>query len=145
MNKSMKTLVCAIFAVFAISALAAQQSDERDESKWSDMTCDIVPINRILQSDDAYVVIYAKHHVGSGSTVIPKRWASGNTENPRKLQFRTVSGQLKPFMTILRKGGEFYRVILNVPRRTDMSFWGIAAAGTVEGADKETLEELAMY
>ncbi|MBC6719395.1 hypothetical protein H9I36_02565 [Treponema sp. Marseille-Q4130] len=134
------------FAVIMLcaAALTAQKTTQPklDESKWSSVTYFNVPLYKVLQTEDAYVVIYAKNKVGAGSTTIPKKWAKGNTENPRKLKFRTVRGTLKPFMTVVKDGGKFVRVILSVPPTKDTDFWGIADPDKVTDIDKDTLEEL---
>lgn len=129
-------------AFCAVLTAAETRERERDESKWSSMTYYTVPIYKIYQTRDAYVVVYGKNRVGAGTTTIPKNWTKGNSENPRKLKFRSVSGQLQPFMTVVKKDGEFARVILNVPPDTNVKFWGIANANRVTDTDKDTLEEL---
>ncbi|MBP3709474.1 MAG: hypothetical protein J6I73_03590 [Treponema sp.] len=141
----MKKIICIIFTVIAFcSALTAaeQPQRERDERKWSSLTYYNVPLYKILQTKDAYFVIYGKHKVGTGSTVIPKNWARGDPETPRKLKFRSVKGTLQPFMTVVKKDGEFFRVILNVPPSTNTQFWGIGDANKITDVDKDTLEEL---
>ena len=87
-----KIALCFAALVLGAAALTAQKATQPklDESKWSSVTYFSVPLYKILQTEDAYVVIYAKNKVGAASTTIPKKWAKGNTENPRKLKFRTV-------------------------------------------------------
>ncbi len=89
-----KIVLCFTALVLGAAALTAQKTTQPklDESKWSSVTYFTVPLYKVLQTEDAYVVIYAKNKVGAGSTTIPKKWAKGNTENPRKLKFRTVRG-----------------------------------------------------
>ena len=134
------------FVAFALGAavLTAQKAPQPklDESKWSSVTYFNVPLYKVLQTEDAYVVIYAKNKVGAASTTIPKKWAKGNTENPRKLKFRTVRGTLQPFMTIVKDNGKFLRVILSVPPTKNTDFWGLADPNKVTDTDKDTLEEL---
>ena len=46
-------------------------------------------------------------------------------------------------MTVIKDDGEFKRVILSVPMNKSDSIWGVADyRKTMEGEDKETLEEL---
>ena len=46
-------------------------------------------------------------------------------------------------MTIVKKGGEFHRVILTLPMSKQNSIWGLADYHKdIEGSDKQTLEEL---
>ncbi len=137
----MKKILCALFAAFMIcTAVTAEQ--ERDPSKWASITYVDVPVYKILESKDAYVVIYGKNRTGTGSTTIPKKWAKGNSENPRKLKFRSVGGKLQPFMTVVTKDGSFIRVILSVPTSKSNSVWGVADNSKVADADKDTLEAL---
>ena len=139
-----KIVLCFTALVLCAAALTAQKTTQPklDESKWSSVTYFTVPLYKILQTEDAYVVIYAKNKVGAGSTIIPKIWAKGNAENPRKLKFRTVRGTLQPFMTIVKDNGKFLRVILSVPPTKDVDFWGLADPNKVTDIDKDTLEEL---
>lgn len=144
----MKKILCAVSFLFAVAATFAVPTahNETHEENWTDMHYIQVPIYKILDSRDAYVVIYAKNKVGVGQTVIPKDWIKGNPENPRKLKIRKIgSGRLKPFMTVVKKGGEFHRVILTVPQSRLDSTWGVVEySKQIEGADKETLEDLAL-
>lgn len=143
----MKRLVSVLLVLVAFCAGAmAQEAEEKDtgrnESKWADITYFNVPIYKILDSKNAYVVIYGKQRTGSGSTTIPKKWARGNVNNPRKLKFRNTEGNLMPFMTVISEKGEFKRVVLNLPRAKSNGVWGIADESRVKDADKDTLEKL---
>lgn len=109
------------------------------------MTYFNVPILKILDSRDAYVVIYQKNRMGTGSTVIPKRWIYGNKDNPQKLKLRTTRTANGAYMTVIKDNGEFVRVVLTAPLSKNNPVWGVVARGKeVEGADKDTLEELAL-
>jgi len=141
----MKKILCIFFAAMMVcTAVSAAESGNqtRDESKWASISYANVPVYKILESRDAYVIIYGKNRIGFGSTVIPKKWATGNTENPRKLKFRVVKGALQPFMTVVRKDGNFIRVILNVPVSKSNSVWGVANDTKALDTDKESLEDL---
>ena len=116
---------------------------EKDPSKWSDMTYQNIPILKILEARDAYVIIYQKNKVGSGTVVIPKKWANGTPDNPRKLKFRNAKNPNNSFITIIKKGGEFHRVILTIPMSKRNNMWGVIEYGSeVKGADKDTLEDI---
>lgn len=144
----MKRLM-SVFAVLALLcvAVAAQENESgadsgRDESKWGPVSYYNLPIYKVLESKQAYVVIYGKARFGSGSTTIPKKWAKGNVDNPRKLKFRTVTDGLTPFMTVVSENGDFKRVILNMPVSKANHVWGVARESAVKDADKDTLEKL---
>ncbi|MCK9169334.1 MAG: hypothetical protein M0P01_02860 [Treponema sp.] len=143
----MKKILWALFAAMMVcTAVSAAESGNqtRDESKWTSISYENVPIYKIIESKDAYVIIYGKNRIGYGSTVIPKKWAAGNTGNPRKLKFRTVKGKLLPFMTVVKKDGNFMRVILNVPVSKSNSVWGVGNDAKMVNTDKESLEDLAL-
>lgn len=142
-------LVLALFTVFSGLLFAAENtkdsgtSFEKTEGKWSDISYVNVPILKILEGKNAYSIIYQKNQVGVGSVVIPKDWAKGSTDSPRKLKFRKVRSGYNSFMTVIKDEGEFKRVILSVPMNKSDSIWGVADyRKTMEGEDKETLEEL---
>lgn len=142
-------LVLALFTVFSGLLFAAENtkdsgtSFEKTEGKWSDISYVNVPILKILEGKNAYSIIYQKNQVGVGSVVIPKVWAKGSTDSPRKLKFRKVRSGYNSFMTVIKDEGEFKRVILSVPMNKSDSIWGVADyRKTMEGEDKETLEEL---
>lgn len=142
-------VILALFTVFSGLLAAAENtkdsgtSFERTEGKWSDLSYVNVPILKILEGKNAYSIIYQKNQVGVGSVVIPKAWAKGTPDSPRKLKFRKVRSGYNSFMTIVKDEGEFKRVILSVPMNKSDSIWGVADyRKTMEGEDKETLEEL---
>ena len=142
-------LVLALFTVFSGLLFAAENtkdsgtSFEKTEGKWSDISYVNVPILKILEGKNAYSIIYQKNQVGVGSVVIPKAWAKGSTDSPRKLKFRKVRSGYNSFMTVIKDEGEFKRIILSVPMNKSDSIWGVADyRKAMEGEDKETLEEL---
>lgn len=142
-------LILVLFTVFSGLLVAAEKSNdsgssfEKTEGKWSDLSYVNVPVLKILEGKNAYSIIYQKNHVGVGSVVIPKAWAKGSPDSPRKLKFRKVRSGYNSFMTVVKDEGEFKRVILSVPMNKSDSIWGVADyRKTMEGEDKETLEEL---
>ena len=142
-------LILALFTVFSGLLVAAEKSNdsgssfEKTEGKWSDLSYVNVPVLKILEGKNAYSIIYQKNHVGVGSVVIPKAWAKGSPDSPRKLKFKKVRSGYNSFMTVVKDEGEFKRVILSVPMNKSDSIWGVADyRKEMEGEDKETLEEL---
>ena len=140
-------MVLAMFAVLTAAVFADTKENsnvpERTEGKWTEISYVNVPVLKILEGKDGYVVIYQKNKTGVGNTIIPKSWIHGNTENPRKLKFRQVNTAVGAFMTIVKDGGEFKRVILSIPMNKSNSIWGMVdSRKNLEGADKDTLEEL---
>lgn len=143
MKKIILSLLIAITAIFTVSAKPVAYN-ETSEENWSKISYTNIPILKILDSRDAYVVIYQKNKIGVGQTVIPKNWSRGNPENPRKLKIRNIgSGKLKSFITVVKKEGEFHHVVLSVPANRQNPVWGVISyKNTVPDTDKETLEEL---
>ena len=137
--------VLILTAIFACTVFAENQdlSRPKDESKWSDMTYITAPVMKILESKDCYVVIYQKKYAGTATVTIPKTWNSYQKNTARKLKFRSIKDPKQAFITVIKKGGEFHHVILSCPMQKNNSLWGIISNDlNVEGADKETLEEL---
>lgn len=138
-------MILALFSAFTITAFA-QEADNKKDSKWSEFSYVNVPILKVYEGKDAYVVLYQKYYVGIGKTVIPKKWAKGTPENPRKLKFRNTKVAEGAYMSVIKKGGEFHRVILTVPMNKQNEIWGVADYHKqIEGSDKDTLEELDLY
>lgn len=140
-------MILAVFAVLSAGLFADTNSSasapERTEGKWTEMSYVNVPILKILEGKDGYVVIYQKNRTGVGNVVLPKKWGRGNNEDPRKLKFRAVNTSLGAYMTVVKNGGEFKRVILSIPMNKSNSIWGMVdSRKNLEGADKDTLEDL---
>ena len=91
-------------------------------------------------------MIYGKSKIGTGTVVIPKKWVRGTKDSPSKLKLvKLYGGILKPFMTVVKKGGEFHHVELTIPMNRNDPIWGVVESGKqVDGVDKEVLEELDM-
>ena len=143
-----KTLmILALLTVFAAALFAETKSGgnapNRTEGKWTEMSYVNVPVLKILEGKNGYAVIYQKNKAGVGNVVIPKKWAHGTPEAPRKLKFRAVNTSVGAYMTIVKDGGEFKRVILSIPMSKNDSIWGMVdTRKNMDGADKDTLEEL---
>ena len=135
MKKLFIVLACA--ALFASSAFAKSTAFKSTLSYYS------FPILKVLDSRDAYVIIYQKNKIGTGSTVIPKKWSLPTQGEAIKLKIRSVRNQNEAYMSVYKKDGEFYRVVLNMPMNKHSPIWGLVdQRKTLEGTDKETLEDL---
>ncbi len=140
-------MVLALLTVFSAVIFADNNSSanapERTEGKWTEMSYVNVPVLKILEGKDGYVIIYQKNKTGVGNVIIPKNWAHGNPDSPRKLKFRAVKTSLGAYMTVVKNGGDFKRVILSIPMNKSNSIWGMVdSRKNLEGADKDTLEDL---
>lgn len=143
-------VILALFSAFTCSLFAAESSGDRKQSeyiqheeKWSKISYVNVPILKVMEAKNAYVVVYQKNKFGIGKVVIPKKWGKGNADNPKKLKFRNIKQSNAAFMTVVKNDGEFYKVFLTLPMNKANPIWGIAdTRKDVEGGDKDTLEDL---
>lgn len=141
-------LILSLVSVFSLKVFAADNGNNdsivKDESKWTTLSYVNVPVLKILEAKDGYVVIYQKNRVGSGTTVIPKSWAKGNTESPRKLKFRNVKRTNEAYMTVVQDEGNFKRVILTIPMNKQSGMWGVVSNGKEIDTEKTDMSDLAL-
>ena len=138
-------LILSLLTIFNLSLFAANNNAnaEKDESKWTTLSYTNIPILKVLEGKNGYVVIYQKNKVGTGTVVIPKDWAQGSQDNPRKLSFRKVRRSMDCYMTVQKKDGEFKKVVLNLPMNKQNTIWGVVKGkGELDGCDKDVLEEI---
>lgn len=136
-------MILAIFTAFTFSVAAQNNGEPKNEAMWSNMSYVNVPIVKVYEGKDAYIVLYQKNKVGIGKVVIPKKWTKGNPDNPKKLKFRNTRVADGAYMSVQKKDGEFMRVILTLPMSKLNPIWGVADYHKeIEGSDKDTLEEL---
>ena len=140
-------VILTLLAVFSAALFAdnngSANAPERTEGKWTELSYVNVPVLKILEGKDGYAVIYQKNKTGVGNVVIPKKWGRGSEDSPRKLKFRSVRTSICAYMTVVKDGGEFKRVILSIPMNKNNSIWGMVdSRKNMEGADKDTLEDL---
>lgn len=140
-------MILAVISLLALSVFADENNKasgpERTEGKWTELSYVNVPVLKILEGKEGYAVIYQKNKTGVGNVVIPKSWAHGTTENPRKLKFRAVKTSIGAYMTVVKDKGDFKRVILSIPMEKSNPIWGLVDyRKSMEGTDKDTLEDL---
>jgi len=136
-------VIVALVSIFATSMFAAETlpAQQKDESKWSSLSYINVPVLKVMEAKNGYVVIYQKNKYGVGNVTIPKSWTEGNKENPRKLKFRKVTKSNECYMTICQKDGQFFRVVLTLPMNKQNPIWGVVKGrNTLDDVDKDTLE-----
>ena len=128
---------------FALILVCCVFSAEKNDSKWSSMSYVNIPILKVLEAKNGYLVIYQKNKVGVGSVTIPKDWIKGNEDAPRKLKLRKVRRAMDSYMTIIKEDGEFKRVVLNLPLNKQNSIWGVIKnPNELNDVEKEVLEEI---
>lgn len=145
MKKFVTFMFVFIVATFGSLAFAVPTSaNDTNEQNWSNLNYVDLPIVKVLDSKDAFVVYYQKKKAGNGVTVVPKKWILGNKDTPRKLKLRFMGkGKLRPLFTVIKKDGSFFRAVLSLPKNKADPVWGVVPQGTpVNGSDKDSLEEL---
>ncbi|MBQ7159414.1 MAG: hypothetical protein IJS09_08355 [Treponema sp.] len=132
-------LISAILLAVTLSAFSEVEQTYKYEFQESKLSYHNVTVYKVLDHKDAYIVMYAKGHRDVGSVTIPKKWYS---TKPSKLSFRSLPKGMAPYMTVIKKEGNFDRVILTMPVDHGIStVWGVADPGTVvNDADKDSLE-----
>ena len=139
MNKFLISVILAALTAASVMAQDAQAAkpvwDHGDNV--SDLSYQNVFIYKVLDHKDAYIVMYAKQGMKVGTTIVPKSWSA---QTPRKLDIRNKPKGLSPYMTVIKKNGEFLLVRMTLPLNRNDPVWGVAPNGTtVSGADAETL------
>lgn len=134
-----KGLISAVLCAICLLPLAAQENSKKFENT-ADISYQYAPIYKILDSADTYVVIYGKYGAKIGTVMIPKKWAQWQKNEPRKLTFRNTPPKMQSFITIVKKDGEFHKVILTVPPSKLNPIWGIASATKTSSEGVETIE-----
>lgn len=137
MKKFVLAALVALCMVLPTSATASWKHGD-NESAYSYKSA---VIYRILETKDAYVVKYAKAGLAIGQVVVPKQWLK---DRPCQLNVRFLPRQLTPYITVIKKDGSFYKVVLNIPEDKNDHIWGVLKYGSkisAEGVESVELEE----
>lgn len=130
----MKKIIMALAVALAVTVSAVAQSSSSSTPIWnhgdnvSELSYQSVPIYKIMQTKDAYIVFYLGHGMKVESQVIPKDWAKRGDE--KKLYFRHKAPGLESSMTVFYRGGSFDHVILTVEPNPMDPLWAVAPHGT---------------
>ncbi len=146
MKKIFIALVLACVCV--LPAVSQSKGSETQSSKpiWdhgdnvASFTYRNVRVYKVYDYKTAYVVLYEKGGVGVGSVTIPKKWYAKKASE-RKLEFRNLPAGLDPYMTVIYKDEEFYKVwlTLNMDHYAG-SIWGVLPTYVeVPNTDADTL------
>ena len=85
----------------------------------------------------------SSHNVELEAAKFLHKLIQDSKDEPAKLKIRTIgSGKLKPYLTVVKKGGEFHHVILTVHTNKSDSSWGVVGRGVHLDVDKDVLEDL---
>lgn len=93
------------------------------------------PVYKIMDSAKAYTVIYGKAGHKMGTVTIPKEWAKNKPDTVKRLLVRNCPPKITPYVTIVKKEGNFLKVMLTVPTNHNDRIWGIANENKVESTD----------
>ena len=100
----------------------------------SNLSYRVVPVFKIYDQPDAYVILYEMQGAKVGQTVIPKSWTH---ETPRRLEFRRLPAGVTTYLTVIYKDGEFYKAILTAPTDRGNSVWGVVPNGHYKTVNEE--------
>ncbi|MGP1587011.1 MAG: hypothetical protein ACTTHG_01570 [Treponemataceae bacterium] len=107
-----------LFFLFACAAFAQSSTEEKDDYFYIN-----VPIVRVYDHLDAYIVNYQKGSMGIGEVCIPKEWFTTNLTD--KCRVRPLPRLVQPYMTVIFKGGALKKIYLTMPTDRRDPSWKI--------------------
>lgn len=139
--KKLVFLASLLCAGILFSASAKEKADYKYEFQEAAVSYRNVQVYKVLDHEDAFIVMYQKGHRNVGTVTIPKKWYSSSSRADTKLGFRTLPKGLNPYMTVISRDGSFERVLLTLPTSRANPIWGVADSTVkIEDADKDTLD-----
>lgn len=141
MNLKKGLIFITLCAVLSVAAFAQENSSGNNSGHTkAEISYQNAPIYKILDSKDTYVVLYGMYGANVGTVSIPKKWAKWNNNEPRKLTLRKVPSKIEPYITVVKKNGDFLKVILTIPMEKNNRVWGIASASKVDNSEPSSIE-----
>ena len=128
-----KLIIILLFSLLCFSLYAQQNAEEQDLFYIN------VPIVRVYDHIDAYVVHYLKGNMEVGQVFVPKVWFNQHELN--KSRVRPLAKGLDPYMTVIYESGTFRKVFINMPVDRKHSAWKILSRN-VDVASKMNTETL---
>ena len=110
-------ILCCTFSIFA------QKAFEQSSRSYVN-----VPVLKVFEHKDAYVVCYVNNNNELQYVSVPKIWFKQGTPD-RKAEVRALQNKLGPYMTICFDDGEFYFLYLSMPVSKLDSAWGVIPSG----------------
>ncbi len=126
-------LVAAAFGAFVLAGAFCEQN--AGGHKQSELSYYSAPVYKVMDSAKAYTVIYGKAGHKMGTVTIPKDWAKNKPDTVKRLLVRNCPPKITPYVTIVKKSGDFLKVMLTVPTNHNDRIWGIANENKVESTD----------
>ena len=130
----MKKLIIIFLVTLLCFSLYAQQEAEEQDLFYIN-----VPIVRVYDHIDAYVVHYLKGNMSVGQVFVPKVWF--NTQEVNKSRLRPLAKGVEPYMTVIYESGTFQKVYINMPINRRHSSWKILSRN-IDVASKMNTETL---
>ena len=128
-----KTIFAAALSAFVLAGTFAETN--AGGRKKSEISYYSAPVYKVMDSAKAYVVIYGKTGHKMGNITIPKDWARNKPDKVKRLLVRNCPPKITPYVTIVKKSGEFLKVMLTVPTNHNDRIWGIANENKVDSID----------
>ena len=127
-----------ILAAMGLAALVMAGSFAETNAgghKKSEISYYSAPVYKVMDSAKAYTVVYGKAGHKMGTVTIPKDWAKNKPDQVKRLLVRNCPPKIGPYVTIVKKSGDFLKVMLTVPTNHTDKIWGIANENKVESTD----------
>lgn len=138
MKRLFAAMLMGVLLCFAASAQEAQNNDsqaksgETSENTEHEFNYVNAQVLRVFDYPDSYVIVYAKHSLGTGKVAIPKKWYK---EVPRKFEMRELPHGIDPYVTYITDHGEFYKVWLTIPSNRANRVWAIGTPSNAPEAN----------
>lgn len=89
-----------------------------------------VPVLKVMEQRDNYVVYYRKFGTKIGCVSIPREWFKQG-QSGRKGFVKPLAKNVEPYISIFFEDGEFVRLNLNVPNNKSDKVWGVFSGASV--------------
>ena len=115
-----KICFVAVLLLLCVSISFAEKTFEPGTTSYVN-----VPILKIYDHPDYYIITYRKNGLDLGQTSIPKEWFKQGAPG-KKGKIRSTASNINPYITLWFSEGEFYSIYINVPSNRSDSVWGVA-------------------
>lgn len=110
-----------VIVLLSITFAAAEAPQRLVEGSFSYVN---VPILKIMEQRDNYVVYYRQFGTKIGCVSIPREWFKQGQAD-RKGYVKPLAKNVEPYVSVFFEDGEFVRLNLNVPNNKMDSVWGV--------------------
>ncbi|MBP7480058.1 MAG: hypothetical protein KA785_06375 [Spirochaetaceae bacterium] len=133
----MKKIVMSLALLVLVSLPFFAQNSEENSGEFTYFN---VQVLRVYEHREAYLVLYNKTSTKMGQVAVPKEWFKYDSANHSRV--RPLPAGVNPYMTVIYKDNEFYKVYLNMPTDRSNSAWAVLSPNIDISSkiNKETLE-----